>query len=275
MTIASLSHVTKILNDYELTAKKKFGQNFLIDANVVEWIAEEAVHGGTCIEIGPGIGSLTEMLLKHAEKLHAYEIDEDMVKILQNEFQGEEKLVIEHTDFLDVDLSAVPYHDEEISVCSNLPYYVTTPILFKLFESDLSIKKITVMVQKEVADRFKAPVGSEDYNALSVIVSYLYDVKLERNISKNVFLPKPKVDSAVISFTPKGQRDRDYEAVFFPLVKNCFRMRRKTLRNNLKDLFDEETIAKIYETCGFRDSVRAQELTLEDFQKLTEAAYER
>ena len=147
---------------------------------------------------------------------------------------------------------------------------MTTPILFKLFESGLDLRKITVMVQKEVADRLSAKVGSEDYSALSIEVQYLYDVKLEMNISRSVFYPSPNVDSAVISFSPKRERDLGFEKGFFELVKNCFRMRRKTLHNNLKDLFDKETIEKIYENCGLKENVRAQELSLDDFLKIYE-----
>ncbi len=275
MNIASLSHVSKILEERDLSAKKKFGQNFLIDANIVDKIAKNASLCDTCIEIGPGIGSLSEMLLKYNKTLYAYEIDPDMVEILGKEFSDEERFHVTLQDFLDTDLSQVPYKDEEICVCSNLPYYVTTPILFKFFESELKIKKITVMVQKEVASRFKAEIGSEDYNALSIIVSYLYDVKLEMNVSKNVFYPKPKVDSAVVSFTPKRERDYEFEREFFDLVKKCFRMRRKTLHNNLKDVFSEEKIRYIYEKCSLKENVRAQELSLDDYLKMNEAAHER
>ena len=149
-------------------------------------------------------------------------------------------------DFLDADLSK--YEKEEICVCSNLPYYVTTPILFKLFNSDLSISKITVMVQKEVADRFKARVNSEDYNALTLIVQYLYDVKYEMSISKNVFYPSPKVDSAVISFTPKIERNFEYEKGLFEFIEKCFVQRRKTLHNNLKDVLSNENIERVWHT---------------------------
>ena len=264
--IASISHVRKILDERELKAKKKFGQNFLIDGNVVDKIARNATDSNeTTIEIGPGIGSLTECLLRYAKKVYAYEIDEDMYEILNEEFKDEDKLKVILEDFLKVDLDKVDYKDEKINVCSNLPYYVTTPILFKLFESDLNISKITVMVQKEVADRFKAQRGSEDYNALSIIVQYLYDVKQEMFVSKNVFYPSPKVDSAVISFTPKRERNYEFERGFFDFVKKCFMKRRKTLSNNLKDFLDEEAIKKIYTNRQLKATIRAQELSLEDF----------
>ena len=263
--IASISHVKEVLKDQR--AKKKFGQNFLIDANTVDKIARNACEKDVkTIEIGPGLGALAEMLLKYSRDVDAYEIDKDMVAILEATFE-DERLKIISGDFLDADLSI---YEEKVNVCANLPYYVTTPILFKLFESELDIGKITVMVQKEVGDRLNAKPGSEDYSALSVEVQYLYDVKLEMNISRSVFYPMPNVDSAVISFAPKRERDRSFEAKFFELVKNCFRMRRKTLYNNLKDLCDAGKLEEVYEKTGLRQDIRAQQLTLEDFLKLYE-----
>lgn len=270
MAIASLNHVKEVLG--ELKAKKKFGQNFLIDANIVDKIAQGACDANTLtIEIGPGLGALTEMLLKYSKAVDAYEVDKDMYEILTNSIH-DNRLNVALEDFLDTDLSK--YRNEEIRVCSNLPYYVTTPILFKLFNSRLNISKITVMVQKEVADRFKAEVNSEDYNALSIIVQYLFNVKYEMNVSKNVFYPSPKVDSAVISFVPKRERDFEFEEYFFSFVEKCFMKRRKTLNNNLKDFLDKETIDKIYKTIGLKETVRAQELSLDDYLKMYEVVYE-
>ena len=263
--IASITYVKEVLGD--LKAKKKFGQNFLIDANTVDKIARDACCSELkTIEIGPGLGALTEMLLKYSKSVDAYEIDRDMYELLKQGID-DERLSVYLGDFLDVDLSV---YQESVNVCANLPYYVTTPILFKLFESGLDIKKISVMVQKEVGDRLNAKVGSEDYSALSVEVQYLYDVKLEMNVSRKVFYPMPNVDSAVISFTPKRERDYDFERGFFEFVKNCFRMRRKTLHNNLKDLYDKETIERVYEDCGLKERVRAQELDLDAFLKIYE-----
>lgn len=268
--ISNINYVKEVLG--ELKAKKKFGQNFLIDSNVVNKIAMGACDENCLtIEIGPGLGALSEMLLKYSKRVVAYEIDKDMYDIL-NRTITDERFNVYLEDFLDTDLSV--YKDEEIRICSNLPYYVTTPILFKLFNSNLNISKITVMVQKEVADRFKAPVNSEDYNALSLIVQYLYDVKLEMFVSKAVFYPSPKVDSAVISFTPKIQRNFEYEKGLFEFIEKCFAKRRKTLNNNLKDFLGKEEIDRIYERLALKESVRAQELELETFIKMYEVAYE-
>ena len=268
--IANINYVKNVLGD--LRAKKKFGQNFLIDTNTVEKIAKSACDNNlTTIEIGPGLGALTEQLLKYSKNVIAYEIDKDMYDLLNNNLKSD-KLELILKDFLDVDLSI---YKERINICSNLPYYVTTPILFKIFESDLDINKITVMVQKEVGDRLNATVGSEDYGALSIVVQYLFDVKLEMNISKNVFYPQPKVDSAIISFVPKIERNREFEHKFFELVKNCFRMRRKTLNNNLKDIFDKDTIDRIYVEMNLDKNVRAEQLSLDDYLKMYKVVYER
>ena len=268
--IANINYVKNVLGD--LRAKKKFGQNFLIDTNTVEKIAISACDKDiTTIEIGPGLGALTEQLLKYSKNVIAYEIDKDMYELLTNNLKDPNLEVI-LKDFLDVDLSI---YKDKLNICSNLPYYVTTPILFKIFESDLDINKITVMVQKEVGDRLNAKVGSEDYGALSIEVQYLYDVKLEMNISKNVFYPQPNVDSAIISFTPKTARNKEFEKKLFDLVKNCFRMRRKTLNNNLKDVFDTETIDRIYLEMNLDKNVRAEQLSLDDYLKMYKVIYER
>ena len=260
--ISNINYVKSVMG--ELRAKKKFGQNFLIDSNTVDKIAKSACDENiTTIEIGPGLGALTEMLLKYSKNVVAYEIDPDMYERLLNNIH-DDRLTVYLEDFLDTDISV---YKEEGNVCSNLPYYVTTPILFKIFESELNIHKITVMVQKEVGDRLVAKVNSEDYGALSIEVQYLFEVKNEMNISRQVFYPQPNVDSAIISFTPIRERNREFEKKLFELVKNCFRMRRKTLHNNLKDLYSKEKLEELYTKMNFKESVRAQELTLDDYMK--------
>lgn len=270
MNKASLTYVKEVLKDKK--AKKKFGQNFLIDNNVTEKIAIIASNEKLkTIEIGPGLGSLTEHLCKYSKSVDAYEIDEDMVKILKNNIKSDNfNLYLE--DFLDVDLTK--YQQEQISIASNLPYYVTTPILFKIIKSNLNINKITVMVQKEVADRFNAKVNSEDYNALTLIIQYLYNVKVEMKVPKSCFYPAPQVDSAVVSLTTKTDRDFIYEEKLFSFIEKCFAKRRKTLNNNLKEFLSNKEIEDIYEKMQFNDNVRAQELSLEDFINMYEATYD-
>lgn len=273
--IATVSRTNEILDKYNLKAKKKFGQNFLIDANTVEKIAKNACDKDhTTIEIGPGIGSLTQKLAKYSKEVIAYEIDSSLIPVLSETLGDLDNVTVIEEDFLITDLDQASYHDEEIVVAANLPYYITTPILFKLFESDLKIKCISVMVQKEVADRFKASVNSKDYNALSVIVQHSYDVSILMNISKNVFNPKPNVDSAVIVFKPKTKKYVKNEKEFYEMVKMAFTQRRKTLFNNLKEHFDIEKIRKMYELLGLKDAIRAQEIDLETFIRIYEVLYE-
>ena len=273
--IATVSRTNEILDKYNLKAKKKFGQNFLIEANTVEKIAKNACDKDhITIEIGPGIGSLTQKLAKYSKEVISYEIDSSLIPVLKETLGDLDNVTVIEEDFLNTDLGKASYHDEEIVVAANLPYYITTPILFKLFESDLKIKCISVMVQKEVADRFKASVNSKDYNALSVIVQHSYDVNILMNISKNVFNPKPNVDSAVIVFKPKTKKYVKDEKEFYEMVKMAFTQRRKTLFNNLKEHFDNEKIKKMYETLGLKDSIRAQEIDLDTFIRIYEVLYE-
>lgn len=258
--IANINYVKEVMG--ELKAKKKFGQNFLIDSNIVDKIAKNACDENmTTIEIGPGLGALTEMLLKYSKNVDAYEIDKDMYEKLLDKL-SDDRLNVMLTDFLDADLNK---YNEKVNICANLPYYVTTPILFKIFESGLDINKITVMVQKEVGDRLSAKVGSEDYSALSIEVQYLFTVKNEMNVSRKVFYPEPNVDSAVISFTPTKERNRDFENKFFSFVKSAFRMRRKTLYNNLKDLYSKDEIENMYQALNLDANIRAQQIDLDTF----------
>ena len=262
MARANLTYVKNKLG--EGFAKKKFGQNFLIDDNVVDKIARIACDPElSTIEIGPGLGALSEHLLEYSKDVTAYEIDRDMYNILQDEFKDEDRFRVILGDFLDADLSV--YENQRLNVASNLPYYVTTPILFKLFNSKIDFNKITVMVQKEVCERFVAKVNTEDYNSLSIIVQYLFEVKMEMSVKKTCFYPSPKVDSAIVSFTPKRKRDFEYEKGLCEFLDKCFTKRRKTLNNNLKDFLSTDEILNLYNKCGLKDNVRAQELELNDF----------
>ena len=261
--IASIGHVKSVMKD--LKAKKKFGQNFLIDSNIVDKIARISCDEDLkTIEIGPGLGALTEHLLRYSRDVDAYEIDRDMFELL-TESIDDERLNVYLGDFLDADLDV---YKEKVNVCGNLPYYVTTPILFKLIESDLDINRLTIMVQKEVGERLSAKPDDEEYGALSIEVQYLYETKVEMNVSRKVFYPEPDVDSIVVSFRPIRERDRGYESGLFELVRNSFRMRRKTLYNNLKDLYPEEIINKMYDVLELDRNVRAQQLGIDVFVKI-------
>ncbi len=249
-TIATTARTREILNTYNLRAKKNFGQNFLVDASVTGRMASTLRDDGVVIEVGPGIGSLTEELAKRAKHVRSYEIDERLIPVLEDTLKDYDNVEIVLQDILETDINKElqPLVDKykHIEFAANLPYYITTPVLFKLFESSIPFEKIVVMIQKEVADRFSAKPSTKEYGALSVESQYLYDVKKLFNVPRTSFNPAPNVDSAVISFT-KHEKNKtvDNEKLFFELVKACFKQRRKTLYNNLREYFDSKEKAEL------------------------------
>lgn len=249
-TIATTARTREILNTYNLRAKKNFGQNFLVDASVTGRMASTLRDDGAVIEVGPGIGSLTEELAKRAKHVRSYEIDERLIPVLEDTLKDYDNVEIVLQDILETDINKElqPLVDKykHVEFAANLPYYITTPVLFKLFESSIPFEKIVVMIQKEVADRFSAKPGTKEYGALSVESQYLYDVKKLFNVPRTSFNPAPNVDSAVISFT-KHEKNKtvDNEKLFFELVKACFKQRRKTLYNNLREYFDSKEKAEL------------------------------
>lgn len=275
--IATPSRTKEILAVHDMFAKKNYGQNFLVDPSVVEKIARNAVISDHCvaIEIGPGIGALTQYLCEYAKKVVAFEIDERLPDVLADTLAEYDNFELVMLDFLNVDLKA--YVDQyrsqgfDVIIAANLPYYITTPILFKIFESEADIAAITVMMQKEVADRFNAVVNTKDYNALSIVTQYRCHVKSVMKVPKNVFMPKPNVDSAVLQFSFKEKEADIDEESFFELVKGCFKQRRKTILNNYGDYMGDKQKAKsILLHAGIEENRRAESLTLEDFKKLYE-----
>ena len=249
-TIATTARTREILNTYNLRAKKNFGQNFLVDASVTGRMASTLRDDGVVIEVGPGIGSLTEELAKRAKHVRSYEIDERLIPVLEDTLKDYDNVEIVLQDILETDINKElqPLVDKykHIEFAANLPYYITTPVLFKLFESSIPFEKIVVMIQKEVADRFSAKPGTKEYGALSVESQYLYDVKKLFNVPRTSFNPAPNVDSAVISFTKHEKNEAvDNEELFFELVKACFKQRRKTLYNNLREYFDSKEKAEL------------------------------
>ena len=249
-TIATTARTREILNTYNLRAKKNFGQNFLVDASVTGRMASTLRDDSVVIEVGPGIGSLTEELAKRAKHVRSYEIDERLIPVLEDTLKDYDNVEIVLQDILETDinkeLQPLVEKYKHIEFAANLPYYITTPVLFKLFESSIPFEKIVVMIQKEVADRFSAKPGTKEYGALSVESQYLYDVKKLFNVPRTSFNPAPNVDSAVISFT-KHEKNKtvDNEKLFFELVKACFKQRRKTLYNNLREYFDSKEKAEL------------------------------
>lgn len=275
--IATPSRTNEILETYDLFAKKNYGQNFLIEPSVVEKIARHAVVSENCVvfEIGPGIGALTQYLCEYAAKVISFEIDERLPEVLKDTLAEYDNFEIVLTDFLEIDLKewvdrykALGY---DVAIAANLPYYITTPILFKIFESGADISAITVMMQKEVGDRFSASVNTKDYNALSIITQYRCSVRQVMKVPKNVFHPKPNVDSSVLQFRFLQREGTIQESVFFPLVKACFKQRRKTILNNYGDFLQDKALARTQlERAGIECSRRAESLEMDEFIRLYE-----
>jgi 16S rRNA (adenine1518-N6/adenine1519-N6)-dimethyltransferase len=260
--------VRTILRERGMSVRKKYGQNFLIDKNIVDKILRTSMIGGndTVIEIGPGLGALTEGLSSRAKRVIAYEIDAGLSAYLTEHFAGLSHVEIHQQDILEVSLS----FPEPIKVISNLPYYITTPILFRLLEGQQPITSITVMMQKEVAERLVATPRTKQYNALSVILQFLAEVKIEFFVPKTCFYPVPEVDSAVVSIELKRQQDQADVAPFIQFVKHAFHQRRKTMLNNLTSMYHwkKSDVETVLEQHGFSPSVRAEELSLNEFIQL-------
>lgn len=263
------------MEKYDVQFKKKYGQNFLKRHSVVERIADTCslTKDDLVIEVGPGGAILTQELAKRAGCVLAYEIDLDLQEELQNKLDGFSNVTILFQDFLKSnviqDVSLFSY--KHLYFISNVPYYITTPILMKLIDSRLSFEKICMMVQKEVGDRFCAQPGSREYGSISVYLSYYYHIKKEFFVSRKEFVPMPNVDSVVISFQKKDNllflKDRD---LFFKLVKDSFQYKRKNIRNNLKK-YNIEIISSILNKHGYDLNVRAEQLSVEIFVELANA----
>jgi len=264
--ISSHAQTIKILREHQLKAKKHFGQNFIIDPTVVEKIARLAdVEDKIVIEVGPGLGALTEQLCNKANKVIAYEIDPDCVQVLAEGLGDRENLTVIQKDFL----TTVPEEIEETHAThcvGNLPYYITTPILFHILENLPSIRVVTIMVQKEVALRFNAQVNTKDYNALTIILQTVCDIKVVMKVPPAVFHPAPNVESAVVQLRRKDVNMKDLKP-YFEFVKRGFVQRRKTLVNNMKDTVDiKEALIKM----NLSESVRGEALTLNQWKELYE-----
>jgi 16S rRNA (adenine1518-N6/adenine1519-N6)-dimethyltransferase len=249
--------------------KKKFGQNFIVDENVIDKIISSAgIDNDTMvIEIGPGAGSLTYKLCSVSKNVLCYEIDDSLKDILSNNLSGFNNVDVKYCDFLNADVCSdlKNYDYNKLYVVANLPYYITTPIIMKIIEDKIPVDKIVVMVQKEVGDRFKAVPGSKDYGSLSIYLNYYFDVCKLMDISRNIFIPKPNVDSIIVEFKRKKNifsvNDSD---LFFKLVRDSFKQKRKTLRNNLKG-YDLSVIETVLSKYGYDLSVRAENLSIDVF----------
>ena len=278
-TLGNPKNTIEIIQKYQFAFQKKFGQNFLIDTRVLDKIISAAgITEDDCVlEIGPGIGTMTQYLAEHAGKVVAVEIDTNLLPILDETLKGYPNVTVINSDILKLDMNKLvdEYNDgRPIKVVANLPYYITTPIIMGLFESNVPIDNITVMVQKEVADRMQVGPGSKDYGALSLAVQYYAKPYIVANVPPNCFIPRPNVGSAVIRLTryqePPVQVDEP--GIMFRLIRASFNQRRKTLQNGLNNSpevpYTKEQIASAIESLGVPASVRGEALTLEQFASL-------
>ncbi len=261
------SKMKQEIEENHFNFKKKYGQNFIVDKNIIHSIIKKSeIDDETLvIEIGPGAGSLTSELGKYAKNVIAYEIDETLKPILEKNITSNTEVIFE--DFLKRDIAEdiKKYNYKKLYVIANLPYYITTPIIIKLIETKIDFDKIVVMVQKEVGDRFKAKPKTKEYNSLSVFLSYYFNITKILDVSRNVFMPKPNVDSIVVCFTKKVDKLKvNNEELFFKLIKDSFKQKRKNLRNNLKG-YDLENISKTLSKYKLDLTVRAEALPLEIF----------
>lgn len=276
--IAVPSKTKEILDEFHLRAKKGYGQNFLVDPVITRKCAELSHCENAVIEIGPGIGSLTEELALHSKHVTAYEIDPDMAEVLKHTLASYTNVEVILQDFLESDIETKVKQLKDtygqVTVCANLPYYITTPVLFRIFDMGDDIPYITVMVQKEVGDRFAAKPGDKDYSALSVEGQYLYKIRKLFTVPGRSFNPSPRVDSSVIQFERRQDIDSTIDLKdFFQFVRACFKQRRKTLINNLKEYYqDGDKAQKVLDKAGISVSVRAQELSYQELQKIYEAS---
>lgn len=268
-----------IIQKYEFAFQKKFGQNFLIDTHVLEKIIGSAgvTKEDMVLEIGPGIGTMTQYLAESAREVVAVEIDKNLIPILQETLKDYDNITIINEDILKVDIRELALkhnNGRPIKVVANLPYYITTPIIMGLFESGVPIDNITVMVQKEVADRMQVGPGTKDYGALSLAVQYYADPYIVANVPPNCFIPRPKVGSAVIRLTRHAAPPVEVKdsKLMFQLIRASFNQRRKTLQNGLNNSpeihVSKEQIIQAIENLGLSPTVRGEALTLEQFAAL-------
>ena len=280
-TLGNPKNTIEILQKYKFVFQKKFGQNFLIDPRVLEKIVDASrVTAEDCVlEIGPGIGTMTQYLAERAGHVVAVEIDANLIPILQETLAEYRNVTVLHQDILKTDIRAIARDwggGRPLKVTANLPYYITTPIIMNLLEQDIPVDTITVMVQKEVADRMQVGPGTKDYGALSLAVQYYARAELVANVPPNCFMPRPGVGSAVIRLTkyqtpPVQPKDPD---LMFRLIRASFNQRRKTLQNGLNNSPDvpcsREAIAAAIEKLGLPAAVRGETLSLQQFADLAD-----
>ena len=279
-TLGNPRNTIEILNKYKFVFQKKFGQNFLIDTHVLEKIirAADITKDDFVLEIGPGIGTMTQYLAENARKVMAVEIDRNLIPILEDTLAGYDNVMVVNEDVLKLDLPELVQKEnagKPVKVVANLPYYITTPIIMGIFESHMPLHSLTIMVQKEVADRMQAGPGSKDYGALSLAVQYYAKPYIAANVPPNCFMPRPNVGSAVIRLTKHEQPPVEAadEKLLFGMIRASFNQRRKTLANGLNNSqelgYSKEQIEAAIKKAGFPPAVRGEALTLKQFAQLS------
>jgi 16S rRNA (adenine1518-N6/adenine1519-N6)-dimethyltransferase len=273
MIVASKEFVVKKMTELMLTPKKKFSQNFLTDYEAVKASIDSLGDSLQTIEIGPGLGALTQEMDNRNIKVDAYDIDKDMFNHLSTFFENSNNVKVYNEDFMKVDLSK---YQEEVNIISNVPYNITTPLIEKIVTSGIKVKHFEFMVQKEVYDRINAKVGSKDYSPLNIFIQYVGTLKVVRKVPKSSFIPVPNVDSIIlmIDFNKKINEDKEFNKFFYKLIKQSFTQRRKTLQNNLNSFLGGKDKAKeMIEKANLNVSIRPDQMTKEDFYNLAEVIY--
>lgn len=274
----------EIIGKYGFHFQKKYGQNFLIEKNIIEnIISSSGIDKDDCVlEIGPGIGTMTEYLCKNSKFVIAVEIDKNLIPILEETLKDYDNKIIINQDILKTDISdlSLKYNNgKPIKVVANLPYYITTPIIMGLFEKNVPLKSITVMIQKEVADRMRSKPKTKDYGALALAVQFYSKPEVIAEVSKNCFIPRPKVSSSVIKLTKfeKPPINVKNEKFMFKVIRAAFNQRRKTLQNALSTLeikIKKEELLEIFKELNLEEKVRGEALTLDEFARLADRLYE-
>lgn len=270
----------ELVKKYNFRFSKSLGQNFLIDDSVLEDIVEgaEVSEEDLVIEIGPGVGTLTRELIKKAKRVVAIELDSNLIPILTEEIGNEEKFSLIHNDALKVNFDEIMAGEKSVKLVANLPYYVTTPIIAKLLNEGYKFKSLTIMIQKEVAERMNSEPNCKEYGSISVLVQYFCTTKIIRKVAPSSFMPRPKVDSIVIRLDRLEQPRVELkdEKLFFDIVRNSFNMRRKTLWNALKSFgLDKESMEGVFKDAGIDQKRRGETLSIEEFGALANSLYEK
>lgn len=263
----------ELLDKYDFKFKKKFGQNFLKDQNILDKIVEksEVDKDTLVIEIGVGAAALTKTIAPYAKKVLGYEIDTTLKSILDNKLKDLNNIDIIYDDFLkrNINNDISEYDYQKLYVVANLPYYITTPIITKIIDDNINVDKMVVMVQKEVGDRFNAKINTKNYNSLTIFLNYYFDICKLMDVSRKCFIPEPNVDSIIVQLKKKNKKyEVKDETIFFKLVRDSFTHKRKNLRNNLKG-YDYEKIEKVLNKYNFDLNVRAEQLTIEQFIEIS------